>query len=182
MQAFHARPGEHLVLVGLPAAGKTSVGVALSHRLRWPFVDFDAEIARRTSRSIAEIFEVEGEEVFRQMELELTREFIGARASVLSPGGGWIVNDGAMALLRPPARIIHLQVSTTCAVRRIRRSPNVRPLLATPDPQATMDRLWRERAPLYATADFVINAEGLDTKRVTDQIVALAARDASGLG
>jgi shikimate kinase len=181
-RGFHAPLGAHFVLVGLPGAGKSTVGIALSHRLRWPFLDFDIEISRRAGKTVAEIFAHEGEPGFRKREMDLTRELVGTRPQVLSPGGGWVVNEGAVALLRPPSRIIHLRVSPEFALARIQRSRTVRPLLTSPDPLAVMRRLWEERGGLYNQADFVVDAENLDTKRVTDIVVDLAARDASGLG
>lgn len=181
-RSFHAPPGAHFVLVGLPGAGKSTVGASLSHRLRWPFLDFDLEIERRAGKSVGDIFADEGEAAFRAHEMDLTRELVGKRPMVLSPGGGWIVNEGALTLLRPPSRIIHLRVSPDYALKRVQRSRTFRPLLATPDPHAAMQRLWDTRGPLYSQADFVIDAEDLDIKRVTDIVVELAARDASGLG
>ena len=181
-RSFHAPDGAHFVLVGLPGAGKSTVGVALSHRLRWPFLDFDHEIARRAGMSVAEIFDREGERSFRNREMDLTRELVGTRPMVLSPGGGWVVNEGAMELLRPPSRIIHLRVSPEYALERVLRSRTIRPLLATPDPRAVMQRIWDTRSHLYNQANFVVDAENLDIKQLTEIVVELAARDASGLG
>lgn len=179
---FHAPPGAHFVLVGLPGAGKSTIGIALSHRLRWAFLDFDVEIARRAGKSVARIFEEDGEASFRKHEMDLTRELVGTRPMVLAPGGGWVVNEGAVALLRPPSRLIHLRVSPAFALERVQRSRTIRPLLAAPDPAAVMQRLWDVRGPLYDEADFIVNAENLDAKGLTDIVVELAARDASGLG
>ena len=114
--------------------------------------------------------------------MDLTRELVGTRPMVLSPGGGWVVNEGAMDLLRPPSRIIHLRVSPEYALERVLRSRTIRPLLATPDPRAVMQRIWDTRSHLYNQANFVVDAENLDIKQLTEIVVELAARDASGLG
>ena len=87
-----------------------------------------------------------------------------------------------MELLRPPSRISHLRVSPEYALERVLRSRTIRPLLATPDPRAVMQRIWDTRSHLYNQANFVVDAENLDIKQLTEIVVELAARDASGLG
>jgi shikimate kinase len=79
-----------------------------------------------------------------------------------------------MDLLRPPGRLVHLRISTTEALRRLRRSRVVRPLLLVPDPAAVIEGLWARRSPLYSLADLEIDVEVIDSQRVTDLILALA--------
>lgn len=164
----------HLVLIGLPGAGKSSLGRAVARRLDRPFLDFDVEIERRSGYTIAQIFAQQGEAAFRQMEVDLTRELVAAPPMVLAPGGGWVTNSGVLAILGPRSSIIHLRVSPREALRRVSRSKAVRPLLRTADPLATMEALWISRAELYALADVEITTEVHDTQRVIDTIVALA--------
>ena len=68
----------HLVLVGLPGSGKSTVGRAVANRLSRPFLDFDAELERRVGTSVARMFAEEGEVAFRQRELALTQELAAA--------------------------------------------------------------------------------------------------------
>lgn len=164
----------HVVLVGLPGSGKTTIGRRVAKLLSCPFLDFDFEIERRTGKKVSRLFAEEGEVAFRQREIALTKELAGAPPMVLSPGGGWVTNPGVMDVLRPPAHIFHLRISPEAAMRRVAKSRNVRPLLRTPDPQATMNRLWGSRAELYQLADFDIDAEVLDSQRVAEQIVRVA--------
>src|SRR5687767_1646822 len=139
----------HIVLIGLPGAGKSTIGRSVADRLGRPFLDFDTEIERREGLSVARIFAERGEPAFRTLEVALTRELVAAPPMVLAPGGGWVTNPGVIDLLRPPARIVHLRVSPTEAVRRLSRARIVRPLLLGPDPQAVMHDLWDRRAGLY---------------------------------
>lgn len=164
----------HLVLVGLPGAGKSTVGRALAKQLHRPFLDFDLEIERRTGKPVAKLFSERGEVEFRKLEVEVTKELVARRPMVLSPGGGWITNVGAADLLRPPGRLVHLCITPAEALRRLARSRVVRPLLAGPDPLATIARLWTSRASLYRQADLEIDVEVNDSQRVIDLIVALA--------
>jgi shikimate kinase len=164
----------HLVLVGLPGAGKSTVGRAVARALGRPFLDFDTEIERRVGMSVARYFAERGEPAFREQEVALTRELAAAPPMVLAPGGGWVTNPGVMALLRPPGRIIHLQVSPEEALRRLSRSRIVRPLLAQANPAVKMQALWDERAELYNMADVAVNVELLDSQRLVDSVAALA--------
>lgn len=164
----------HLILVGLPGSGKSTVGRAVAGKLNRPFLDFDTEIERRAGRSIARIFAESGEPAFRKMEVGLTRELAAAPPMVLAPGGGWVTNAGVMELLRPPGRIVHLRVSPAEAVRRLSRARIVRPLLQGADPAGTVEALWKARAALYAGADVEINVELVESHTVIKELVALA--------
>ena len=172
----------HLVLVGLPGSGKSTVGRAVAKRLSRPFLDFDAEIERREGMSVARLFAERGESAFRKLEYELTRELAAAPPMVLAPGGGWVTNPDVMPLFRPPGRIIHLQISPAEALRRLSRSRVVRPLLAQADPAVAMQSLWERRSGLYAQADAVVNVEGIDSQRLIDSVVALAHDGTWGIG
>lgn len=172
----------HLVLVGLPGAGKSTIGRAVAKRLGRPFLDFDTEIERRTGRSVARFFAERGEAAFRVMEVQLTRELTAAPPMVLAPGGGWVTNAGVMELLRPPGRIVHLRVSPEEAMRRLTRSRIVRPLLQQADPGAKMQSLWEARCALYNRADYAVDVESLTSQQVTDSVVALAQVGTPGIG
>lgn len=172
----------HIVLVGLPGAGKSTVGKAVAKVLGRPFLDFDVEIERRTGKSVARLFAEEGESRFRARERALTVELAAAPPMVLAPGGGWVTNPGIMEQIRPPGRIVHLAISSAGALRRVSRSRNVRPLLKTADPLSTLDEILAKRAQLYAMADLVIDVEVVDSQQVVSKVVALARNLTPGLG
>ncbi|GAC1477843.1 MAG: shikimate kinase [Gemmatimonadaceae bacterium] len=151
----------HVVLVGLPGSGKSTVGPALAARGGRGFLDFDAEIERREGRSIAQIFAENGEHYFRQKERALTEELKATGNMVLAPGGGWITEPENVALLRPPARIIYLKVRPETALKRLGPERATRPLLLRPDPLGEMKRLLVQRAPLYEAADYTIETDSL---------------------
>ena len=172
----------HIVLVGLPGAGKSTIAKSVAERLGRPFLDFDTEIERREGLSVARIFAERGESAFRAMEVALTRELVAAPPMVLAPGGGWVTNPGVVELLRPPARIVHLRVSPAEAVRRLSRARIIRPLLRGTDPLSAMQALWDRRAGLYSSADLEIDVELVDNQRVINAVVALACDLTPGLG
>lgn len=164
----------HLILVGLPGAGKSTIGRAVARRLGRPFLDFDAEIERRVGCTVARYFARHGEPAFRNLEIALTRELAAAPPMVLAPGGGWITNAGVVEMLRPPGRIVHLRLSPDEAMRRISRSRNIRPLLQEADPRAKMEQLWEARRALYNGADVEVDVENLTSQQVTDSVAQLA--------
>jgi shikimate kinase len=166
--------GGHLVLVGLPGAGKTTVGRALAARLGVPFLDFDEEIERRAGASVAELFARGGEGSFRALERALTEEVRGAPPMVLAPGGGWIAWPGNVALLRPPGRIIHLRLRPETAVARMGAGAASRPLLRVPDPLAALRRLHADRRDHYRSADLEVDVDVIDAQQVTELLARVA--------
>jgi shikimate kinase len=163
----------HVVLVGLPGSGKTSVGRGLAARLGRPFLDFDEEIERREGQSVGQIFAGQGEDYFRALERRLTEEMCDAGGGmVLAPGGGWVTVPHLVELLRPPAAVIYLVARPATVLARMGPLRGVRPLLAAPDPLAALARLLAGRGALYeAAADLVIDTENLDLQGVIERVV-----------
>ena len=162
----------HLILVGLPGAGKSSVGAALARELDRSFLDFDAEIARREGMTISEIFAQKGEPTFRQLEHGLTEELREHGQMVLAPGGGWVARPETVALIRPPSKMIYLRVRPRTALARMGRSVATRPLLGRPNPVGELERLLTDRRAAYESADYVVDVERVPISEVVRRIVA----------
>jgi shikimate kinase len=171
-------PGIQLiVLVGLMAAGKSTVGKLLAEKVGWRFIDLDEEIVREAGTSIAEIFRTAGEPAFRAMERRLTAALHSVAPAVLAPGGGWITNPGVLDALPAGARLVWLRVSPEEAVRRALATGEERPLLAGPDPLGAARSLLSAREPLYAAADLIVDVEGRTPADIVQEIT-----DSLGLG
>lgn len=166
----------HLVLVGLPGSGKTTIGRAVAAELGRSFLDFDDEIERRAGVSVAEIFSSLGEAHFRNLERRLTDELRAVGNCVLAPGGGWVANPGCVAALRPPAMLVYLQLDPARALKRMAGDVVVRPLLRTHDPGAAITKLLHDREPLYLLADHTVKVDFMPPPKVIASIVALARR------
>jgi shikimate kinase len=134
----------HLILVGLPGVGKTTIGKAAARHLGRPFLDFDQEIERRSGMEVREIFRLQGEDHFRSLEFALTEELSATGGMVLSPGGGWITQAKSVELLRSAGRIIYLRATPEAVARRLRRV-ETRPLLAGRDPVVALRELARQQ-------------------------------------
>lgn len=172
----------HLALVGLPGAGKTTIARQLGAHLGWPVLDFDEEIERREGRSIATIFEQEGEEYFRERERLVTESLVESPPAILSPGGGWITRPATVAVLGNRLRLVWLRVSPAAAVRRMGGNRSARPLLMKGDPASILGRLEAERERFYARADAAVNTEVLAQQQVVLQIAQLASYWGAGIG
>ena len=162
----------HLILVGLPGAGKSTVGSVLARELGRSFLDFDAEIARREGMTIAEIFATKGEPTFRQLEHGLTEELKDLGGMVLAPGGGWVARPDTVAIIRPPSRMVYLRIRPRTAINRMGRSVAGRPLLSRPNPVAELERLLQQRRSAYESADYVVDVERVAISEVVRRIVA----------
>src|SRR5437868_3588104 len=90
----------HLILVGLPGSGKTTVGEAVATKTGQTFLDLDHEIERREARSISQIFAEKGEPYFRKREREVTEELTLVGNMIVAPGGGWVTDPEVVALVR----------------------------------------------------------------------------------
>jgi shikimate kinase len=165
----------HVVLVGLPGAGKSTVGPLAAARLGRPFVDLDAELERRAGVSVAEQFARDGEPAFRAAEAALSAELAAAAPAapaVLAPGGGWAANAPARAALAGAGRTVYLRVPPAVAAARVAGERDRRPLLAgAADPLAAVGALLARRGPLYEAADAVVDADAAPDV-VAERVVA----------
>lgn len=154
-----------VVLVGAPGSGKSTTGVLLAERLGVPFADVDAEIERRTGRTIAAIFADDGEPAFRALEEQVTAELL-TTPGVLALGGGAVLSATTRAALRGH-RVVWLQVSASTAVSRVGLN-EARPLLLG-NVRGRLIQLLAERTPLYAA----VATERLETDRLPpEEVVA----------
>ena len=164
----------HVILVGLPGAGKSTVGPLVAAALGRAFLDFDLELERRVGLSVPAQFARDGEAVFRQREAALSCELVGAPPMVLAPGGGWLANSAAAAPLRPVGRIIYRRTSPAAALARMGDAVAARPLLASSaDPLAALEAILLRRSGVYEAADDTLDTDGRSPAEVADSVVAL---------
>jgi shikimate kinase len=149
-----ARP---IVLVGLMGAGKTVIGRRLAAVLSLPFRDADEEIERAAGLSVADIFTLHGEPEFRRGERQVIARLLAEAPHVLATGGGAFMDQRTRALIRERAVSIWLKADLEVLMRRVERRDD-RPLLRQGNPRQVMERLMRERHPIYAEADLCVES------------------------
>lgn len=163
---------QNIVLIGMPGAGKTTVGKALARQLALNFIDSDKELVARTGVPVATIFEIEGEVGFRGRESALLVELLQQKQLVLATGGGAILQAENRAVLRDNATVVYLRASLDSLWERTRRD-TARPLLRTPDPRRTLADLLAFRDPLYReTAHVVFDTGRQSANKLAQQIAA----------
>jgi shikimate kinase len=163
-----------LVLVGLPGAGKSTVGPLVAERLGWHFVDLDHEIEKTQARPVAEIFAQDGETAFRALEHEATLRCRDLGGLVLAPGGGWMLAQRNREVFGERAVTVYLRVSPNVAIDRLRAEVSTRPLLAGPDPLGALRGLLEAREAIYLQANHVLAVDSMAPGPIADTIVALA--------
>ena len=162
-----------IALIGFMGAGKSAVGRELSRRTGWPRHDTDEMIRAQFGISIPDIFARHGEPAFRDAETALLKTLEPGLASIVVTGGGIILREENVRLLRGMGRIIWIDADEEILWQRASRH-STRPLLQTPDPRARFTELLQERLPRYQTAaDHRINASSSSIAAVTDEIIAL---------
>lgn len=160
-----------IILVGMPASGKSTVGRALARRLRLSFVDADTVVEQRLGCSIRTYFEHRGEAAFRDQEQAVIDELTQASACVLATGGGAVLRPVNRQRLRGRGTVIYLRSAPEQLFRRLRRDTR-RPLLQVADPLQRLRDLYVERDPLYReTAHFVLDAHGSSLAMLVNRIV-----------
>lgn len=147
-----------VALIGMMGAGKTAVGTALARQLGVPFLDSDEELTRAAQMTVAEIFARDGEAFFRARESEVLVRLLNGPPAVLSTGGGAFLAPQNRAAITARGVSVWLKADLELLWQRVRHK-TTRPLLRTPDPKGTLVRLLDARAPVYALADLVVEAE-----------------------
>ena len=162
-----------IVLVGLPGSGKSTVGPLLARRLGAVFVDLDRAIESRAGKSVARIFEEDGEAAFRALESRLGAEVLAGPPSVLAPGGGYVLNDDARREALEKALVVYLETSPGVASRRL-DGQNDRPLLKGFDKALRLRQLLEQREGAYLEAQGRVMTDSLTPEQVTSGLVELA--------
>ncbi|ASK28422.1 shikimate kinase [Neisseria chenwenguii] len=152
------KPNGNLILIGLMGAGKTTLGKHLAQMLGRPFYDSDHEICTASGVSIPTIFEVEGEQGFRNRETAMLKKLAAEHNIVLSTGGGAVLREENRDCLRNNGTVVYLHTLPEILLERTRYDTN-RPLLKVADPLAKLQELYTARDALYRkTAHHVIES------------------------
>ncbi|NLJ78037.1 MAG: shikimate kinase [Tissierellia bacterium] len=165
---------KNIVLIGMSGSGKTSVGEYISGKLDMEFIDTDNILITRNKMDISHIFDRYGEDYFRRMEGQLIREICPMTESVISTGGGIILCEDNIKLLRQNGIIFFLKGEVDTLIRNLQTSSlNHRPLLAEDGALGTqISRMYKDRKELYLnSADIIIPIDNRAIEKVGNCIV-----------
>ncbi len=167
----------NIFLVGMPGAGKSTVGKALARRCGLTYLDCDHEIEARTGVAIATIFEIEGEAGFREREAQLIQDVCTRSGLALATGGGAVLREDNRRALHEHGLVIYLRARLADLVTRTRRDSK-RPLLQGGNAEEKLRALLEVREPLYQqVAHMAFDSGAQQAGRLVSQIIERMQRE-----
>ena len=153
--------------------GKSTVGIELSYKLRRVVEDTDKLIERRQKRSISDIFAVEGEAYFRELETQTLKDLTSYKEKkIISVGGGTPVREENRKLLKMLGSVVYLRIQPETVCERL-KGDTTRPLLQGDNPQEKVRTLMEARRDAYEScADLVIDVDDKDVAQIVELIEA----------
>ena len=153
-------------------SGKSTIGKILAKNLNRDFQDSDYFIEEKTGVDIARIFDIEGEDGFRERESKALKDLLSQTNQVIATGGGSVVSKRNQALLKSKGYIIFLDTSAIQQMYRLRRDKK-RPLLQTDNPLQRLEQLLVERRPIYLDlADLAIKTDRRVARKLAADIIS----------
>jgi len=160
-----------IYLIGMMGVGKSSIGRQLAEAMKVPFFDLDQEIEALAQKSINDIFAIDGEEIFRQLEKKQLRNLPNENA-VVATGGGIVLDQENRNWLQENGTVVWLTANTDTIVQRL-ESDRSRPLLQD-DVRRKIGELLIARDGLYhQTADFTMSTDGKSVEYIVSQVAKL---------
>ena len=163
---------KNIVLVGLSGSGKSTLGNILSSLSGYALVDTDAIIVKLQNRSINNIFETNGEEFFRTLETQVSKEISAFDKQIISTGGGIVLKGKNLEYLKQNGVVFYLKTSVNTLLKRL-EGDNTRPLLKTDDVKKKLENMLEIRGKLYEKADVTIETDKLTPEETAKEILRI---------
>lgn len=163
---------KNIVLVGLSGSGKSTLGNILSSLSGYALVDTDAIIVKLQNRSINNIFETNGEEFFRILETQVSKEISAFDKQIISTGGGIVLKEKNLEYLKQNGVVFYLKTSVNTLLKRL-EGDNTRPLLKTDDVKKKLENMLEIRGKLYEKADVTIETDKLTPEETAKEILRI---------
>lgn len=161
---------KNIVLIGMPAVGKSTVGVVIAKRLGYEFVDTDLLIQKQEKKLLKELIAEHGIDGFLEIENQVNRD-LQVEQCVIAPGGSVIYCEEAMEHFREMGTIVYLQASYETICHRIADAKNRGVVLR---PGQTLEDVYRERVSLFETyADYIVSEDGCSLEETIDRVLQL---------
>ena len=161
---------DNIILVGMPAVGKSTIGVVVAKRLGYKFVDTDILIQEHTGKLLREIIEECGNEGFLKIEDEINSK-INVKKTVVSPGGSVVYCENAMKHYKEIGKILYLKVSYETISRRLKNAKKRGVVLKD---RQTLEDLYNERVKLFEKyADITVCEDGCSLEETIENVLAV---------
>ena len=161
---------KNIILIGMPAVGKSTVGVVVAKRIGYEFIDTDLLIQKQEKRLLKEIIAEEGNERFLEIENQVNRD-LQVESAVISPGGSVVYCEEAMQHFKEIGTVIYLHATYEAIYKRISNAKNRGVVLKEGQ---TLKDLYDERVKLFEKyADYTVSEEGLDLEETIDMVLEL---------
>jgi shikimate kinase len=158
---------DNITLIGMPASGKSTVGVLLAKRIGYSFVDVDIVIQEKEGKLLKEIIAEIGDDGFLEVENRINKELLVSH-SVIAPGGSVIYGKEAMEHLKQISVVVYLKLSLIDVMERLGDLEDRGVVLKD---GMTLKELYEERVPYYESyADITIDETGLDAGTIVDEL------------
>lgn len=158
-----------VILTGFMGTGKTAVGQALAKKLQYDFLDTDLMVEEETGQSITEIFEKDGEAVFREHEKKMVKKALERDKVVIATGGGVVLDEENRTLMKDKGTLIALSAAPEIILERI-KGLQTRPLLKEKNRLEAIENLLSHRSPYYRKADHIIDTTGRKIEETVEEI------------
>ena len=169
---------QNVFVIGPIGAGKSTIGRQLAISLKMDFFDSDREIEKRCGVDIDWIFDLEGEEGFRQREQNIINELANRQGIVLATGGGAVVSCENRTALSSRGKVVYLKTSIEKQLQRTAKDKR-RPLFQAKDKELKLIAMMKEREPLYREiADITVETSGATVRGIVQKITHLLISEA----
>jgi shikimate kinase len=169
-----------IYLTGFMGAGKSTIGPILANTMGWNFFDLDKVIEKKEGKKVRDIFEQNGEEFFRELELKTLTELSSEINAIVALGGGTISSKEILTLLKTTGKLIYLKTSPEASYKRLRYKRDRPNLLSEQKDEPTkeellgkINNLLEPRILFYEQADLTINTDSYSVGKTVDRIVRL---------
>ena len=160
---------KNLVLTGMMGSGKSTIGSLLAKKLNRVLIDIDKIIEKMQNQKISQIFELKGEAYFRELEFNVTTQFLNDNDKLISLGGGAFMNKELRKIIKQNSKSFWLHWNANTLIERIKNNDK-RPIIKNMS-QAEIRKLINERNKIYYFADFKIICENLKKSEIVDRIL-----------